>query len=415
MSIENINIWGHGIKNNSVIDKWKRKESKELACLFIEDRRQSENIKYLLENYIEQVVAGIKICTKELKIEKVKIYLSETYSEFLSELEKYELEVVLVKNKKNFEKEVFTENTLVHYAETMLAIGRSLSEKNYIPKKIISVAGDVKNLGVYEIPFGISLRKIINEYGNGTESEKGIKFVQVGGNTGAVFTENELDIPFAYSNMMGNGTMLENAKLEVYNTDTCIVKWAAEKMLQNSKETCGKCVYCREGIYQLYKIIKDATEGKGRDGDIELAFELSETMKTGTLCDFGKSASNPVYTAINKFRDEFEKHIDRKICNTLSCISYANYFIDPKICNGCGECINCPQKAIKGGANLIHIIDSDLCEKCGKCEEICSIKAVKRYGTIKPQLPSEPTAVGSYDEGGSGEKKGLGLGRRRRK
>jgi NADH-quinone oxidoreductase subunit F len=415
MSIENIKISGHGIKNNSIIERWKSREWKEVACLFIEDNKQSENIKYLLEKYIDQAIDGIKICMKELQIEKGKIYLSECYKDFFSELEKYQLEVILVDNKKDFEKEVFSEGILVHHAETMLALSRSFSEENYIAKKIISIEGDVKKPGIYEIPFGTSLREIINEYRNGTKSEKQIKFVQVGGNTGTVFTGEELDTPYLYSNLIGNGTMLETAKVEVYNTDTCTVKWSFEKMLQNSKETCGKCVYCREGIYQLYRIIKDATEGKGKDEDIGLAIELCETMKVGTLCDFGKSASNPLYTVINKFRDEFEKHIDRKICNTLSCISYANYFIDPKVCNGCGECINCPQKAIKGGENLIHIIDSDLCEKCGKCEDICSIKAVKRYGTIKPQLPLEPVEVGSFKEGGLGEKKGLGLGRRRRK
>lgn len=415
MSIENINVSGHGIKNNNVVDRWTSRKYEELACLFIEDNNQSENIKYLLENYISQVIDGIKICMNELKIEKCKIYLSGCYSDFLKQLEEYEFEVVLVDNKKHFEKEVFSETALVHHGETMLALSASLSEENYIPKKIISIVGDVKNSGIYEIPFGTSLREIINEYGKGTKSHKTIKFVQVGGNTGAVFIEEELDTPFIYSNIIGNGTMLRNAQIEVYNTDTCVVKWSAEKMLQNSKETCGKCVYCREGIYQLYKIIKDATEGKGRDEDIDLAIELSETMKVGTLCDFGKSASNPLYTVINKFKDEFEKHIDRKICNTLSCISYVNYFIDPKACNGCGECIECPQKAIKGGENLIHIIESDSCDKCSKCEDICNIKAVKRYAQIKPKLPLEPVEVGSFNEGGIGENKGLGLGRRRRK
>ncbi|MHC1684212.1 MAG: NADH-ubiquinone oxidoreductase-F iron-sulfur binding region domain-containing protein [Clostridiaceae bacterium] len=415
MAIEKITISGHGIKNNNVMDKWKSREWKELACLFIEDNKQSENIKYLLENYLDQVIDGIKICITELEIEKFRIYLSDCYSEFLNLLEKHGIEVVLVDNKKDFEKEVFAEGTLVHHAETMLALSHSLSEENYIPKKIISIAGDVKNYGIYEIPFGTSLRELINEYGKGTKSEKAIKFVQVGGNTGAVFKEEELDKPLLYSDLMGNGTMLETAKIEVYNIDTCVVKWSVEKMLENSKETCGKCVYCREGIYQLYKITKGATEGKGRDGDIGLVTELCETMKVGTLCDFGKSASNPIYTVINKFRDEFEKHIDRKVCNTLSCISYANYFIDPKVCNGCEECTKCPQKAIKGGANLIHIIEADVCDKCGKCEDICSIKAVKRYGTIKPQLPLEPLEVGSFNEGGQAEKKGLGFGRRRRK
>jgi NADH-quinone oxidoreductase subunit F len=183
-------------------------------------------------------------------------------------------------------------------------------------------------------------------------------------------------------------------------------------MLTNSKETCGKCVYCREGIYQLYRIIKDATEGKGKDGDMELAKELCETMKAGTLCDFGKSASNPLHTAMIKFQDEFEKHIERKLCNTLSCISYANYFIEPKACNGCGACISCHQKAIRGGGNFIHVIDTPLCDKCGECEAICSVGAVKRYGTIKPQIPLEPVEVGSFKEGVSGEKKGLGRRRR---
>lgn len=414
MSIDNIKISGHGIKNKSVAERWKSKEWKELACLFIEDNKQSENIKYLLENYINEVAHGIKICMKELKIEKGQIYLSECYKEFLSELEKHGLKVVLVDNKRDFVKKVFDEKTLVHHAETMLALSRSLSEENYIAKKIISLTGDVNNPGIYEIPFGMSLREIINEYGSGTKSEKKIKFVQVGGNTGAIFNEEELDRPFSYSNLIGKGTMIEVAKIEVYNVDSCIVKWCSEKMLENSKETCGKCVYCREGIYQLHKITKDAIEGRGREGDVDLVIELCKIMKVGTSCDFGKSAYNPLYTAIDRFRDEFEKHIDRKICDTLSCISYINYFIDPKVCNGCGKCIDCSQRAIKGGQNFIHIIDQNSCDKCGKCEEVCSMSAVKRYGRIKPKLPLELIEVGSFKEGGLGEKKGLGLGRRRR-
>ncbi|MBK1809461.1 4Fe-4S ferredoxin [Clostridium sp. YIM B02505] len=414
MIVENIKILGHGIKNSNLMDRWKNREWRELACLFIEDSNQSQNIKYLLEKHMNQVIDGIKICKNELGIEKVKIYLSEFYSDFKVKLEEYEIEVVLVGDKKVFEKEVFNEITLVHNAETFYALKSSL-EENYIPKKIISIAGDVKDSRIYEIPFGISLRQIISEYGGGTKSEKAIKFVQVGGNTGAIFTEEELDTPFLYSNLIGHGTMLEVSKIEVYNVDTCVVDWATQRMLDNSKETCGKCVYCREGIYQLYKIIKDATEGKGKESDISVAMELCETIKIGTLCDFGKSASNPLYTAINKFRDEFEKHIDRKICNTLNCIAYSNYFIDPKVCNGCGDCINCPQEAIKGGNNLIHMIDIDSCDKCKKCEEICKVKAVKRYGSVKPKLPSELIEVGSFDESALSEKKGLGLGRRRRR
>lgn len=414
MKIENCNLSGYGIKRKHVIERWRSREWKELACLFIEDSKQSENVRYLLEHYQNEILNGIESCMNELHIDFVKIYISDCYREYVKQLKEQGFEVIVVTNKKRFEKEVFQDTTLVHHAETMLAFSRFLNEEDTL-KKVITISGDVNNPGIYEIPFGTTLRKIIEEYGNGVHSNKGIKFVQVGGNTGTVFTEEELDTPFEYENLMGYNTMLETAKIEVFSADTCVVSWTADKMLQNSKQTCGKCVYCREGIYQLYKIMKDATEGKGRDGDIELSIELCETMKIGSLCDFGKSASNPLYTALNKFKDEFEKHIDRKVCATLSCLAYVNLYIDPNVCDGCGACIQCPEKAIKGGENLIHIIDVKACEKCGRCEETCSKNAIKRYGTIRPQLPLEPVAVGSFTTGGLNEKKGLGLGRRRRK
>lgn len=411
--MEACKIYGHGIKGIPTLDRWNQRPWKELACLFVEDNRQSENVKYLLETYLDQVIDGIHICMRELKLEKAKIYLSACYGDFIDKLEKYDLEVVVVENKKKAQKEVFREDTLVHHGETMLALSRSFSEENYVPKKIVTIAGDVMAPGVYEIPFGKTLKEILEEYGNGSSSGKAVKFVQVGGNTGAVFSQEELDTPFTYPDLMKHGTMLETAKIDVYHTDTCIVDWSYKKMLENSKETCGKCVYCREGIYQLFRIMQDATQGKGREGDIDLAFELCETIKAGTLCDFGKTAANPLYTAMKKFKEEFEIHIERKKCSTLTCISYVNYYIDPTVCNGCTTCMTCHNDAIKGGEKLIHIIDIDLCDKCGECEKNCSVKAVKRYGAVKPQLPSQPIAVGSFTSGGLGAKKGLG--RRRRK
>ena len=401
MDIESIKISGHGIKGTSTAKRWKSRPWKELACLFIEDRKQSENIGYLLQNYLKEVIEGMNLCIKELKIEKVRIYLSEGYSEFLSELEKYGYEVILSSNSK----EIFSEETLVHHAETFLALSRSLAEENYIPKKILTIAGEVKTPGIYEVPFGKSLREIVSQYGNG--GEKPIKFVQVGGNTGAIFTEDELDIPFTYSKLMGQGTMLEIAKLEVYNAETCIVNWSYNKMLENSKETCGKCVYCREGIYQLYRIIKDATLGRGKEGDIDLAMELCETIEAGTLCDFGKTAANPLHTAIQKFNDEFQKHIERKRCDALVCKNYITYHILGNKCTGCGKCLsNCSQKAIKGGQDMIHVIDQQLCNKCDVCLKICEAGAIVKAGAIKPKTPEEPVAVGSWKEAGLA-KKGL--------
>ena len=412
METDKIGILGHGIKGKPCAERWSSGEWKELVCLFLEDQCESGIAAYLLEHYLDEVISGMEALRDRLQLRSIRALLSKNYGDYEEGFRLRGIQTVLTDDIRGAQKETFKEGVLVHHGETMLALHQCLTEESYVPHKIVAVTGDVAEPGIYEIPFGITLEEIIAKYGKGVTAGKTVKFVSAGGNMGAVFGADELDTPFTYSSLLKEGTMLEAAKIEVFSNDTCIVDWTCKRMLLNSRKTCGTCVYCREGIYQLFRILQDATEGKGREGDCSVMMEICDTLKTGTLCDIGRTAAAPLTTAMKKFGEEFEKHIDRKICQSLSCISYVNFYIDPAVCNGCGDCMACPRHAVRGGENLIHIIDTDRCTKCERCTEVCKRNAVKRYGTVKPVLPDEPAQVGSFSADGNGMKKGLGRRRR---
>ena len=157
-----------------------------------------------------------------------------------------------------------------------------------------------------------------------------------------------------------------------------------------AEESCGKCIPCREGIYQMLKILNRICGGKGREGDIELLEELSEVVRDTSLCALGGTAPNPVLSTIRYFRDEYEAHIEQKRCPAGVCKALISYYIEPEKCQACMICLrNCPVDAVTGGKNLIHIIDQDKCTKCGTCLEMCPPRfgAVTKLSGVKVPEP----------------------------
>ncbi|MCD6293253.1 MAG: 4Fe-4S binding protein, partial [Deltaproteobacteria bacterium] len=135
------------------------------------------------------------------------------------------------------------------------------------------------------------------------------------------------------------------------------------------------------------------TEGRGKEGDIELLEELSEVAKEAALCALGKSAPNSFLSTLRYFRDEYEAHIKEKRCPALACKELIAFYIDPEKCQGCGSCLRkCPADAIIGGKKLIHIVDQEKCTKCGTCFEVCPTKfgaVTKISGVPVPPAISE--------------------------
>jgi NADP-reducing hydrogenase subunit HndC len=252
--------------------------------------------------------------------------------------------------------------------------------------KIFSLVGKITNTGLVEVPMGITLRDIIYKIGGGIPGGKEFKAVQTGGPSGGCIPEQLLDLEVDFDELTKAGSMMGSGGMIVMDEDTCMVDVARYFVNFLTDESCGKCVPCREGLRQMYKILTNITEGKGREGDIELLEELSETAIEASLCALGKTAPNPILSTIRYFRDEYEAHIKEKKCPALSCKALISYYIDPDKCQACMICLRkCPAEAIDGGKKKIHVIDQEKCTSCGTCFEVCP----PRFSAVK-KISGEP-------------------------
>ena len=170
---------------------------------------------------------------------------------------------------------------------------------------------------------------------------------------------------------MGSGGLV------VMDENTCMVEVARFFMNFTQRESCGKCVPCREGTRRMLEILERIVAGEGREGDIEELKELADMIENTALCGLGKSAPKPVISTIQAFREEYEEHIRDKKCRAGICANLRNYKINPEKCKGCSKCArNCPVGAITGKIKSPYVIDSAKCIKCGACLENCSFGAV---------------------------------------
>ena len=262
----------------------------------------------------------------------------------------------------------------------------SIGTKGSKGTKIFSLVGKVNNTGLVEVPMGITLRDIIYRVGGGIPGGKKFKAVQTGGPSGGCIPEEHLDIKVDFDELTKVGAIMGSGGMIVMDEDTCMVDVARYFVNFLSDESCGKCSPCREGIRQMLKILTNISEGKGREGDIELLVELSEATGDASLCALGRTAPNPVLSTIRYFRDEYEAHIKEKRCPAYVCKELISYYINPDKCKACMICLRkCPAEAIIGGKNQIHVIDQEKCTKCGTCIEVCP----SRYGAVK-KISGEP-------------------------
>jgi len=244
--------------------------------------------------------------------------------------------------------------------------------------KIFSVVGKVNNTGLVEVPMGLTIRDIVYEIGGGVKDGKKFKAVQIGGPSGGCIPEKHIDLPIDYDSLTDAGAMMGSGGMIVMDEGTCMVDVAKYFVNFLKNESCGKCTPCREGLVQMHGILTDITEGRGKDGDIELLEELAEIVKDTSLCQLGATAPNPILTTLKYFKDEYEAHIKDKKCPAHVCKSLITYNIDTKKCVGCQLCAKkCPVEAISGKAKQIHKINQKDCIKCGICYENCKFKAVE--------------------------------------
>jgi NADH:ubiquinone oxidoreductase subunit F (NADH-binding)/(2Fe-2S) ferredoxin len=185
--------------------------------------------------------------------------------------------------------------------------------------KVLSLTGQVNNVGQIEVPMGMPLGKILNDLGDGIVDGKKFKAVLIGGPLGGCIPASHLDAPLEYEKLFELGSGLGAGGFRVMDEDACMVDLAKSTMVFCQEESCGKCVPCRIGTKRMLEIIEQISNGQGKEGDIETLKKLGAYMQVTASCGLGKSAANTVLSTIRYFRDEYESHIANKCCPTSRC------------------------------------------------------------------------------------------------
>lgn len=264
---------------------------------------------------------------------------------------------------------------LAHGAEAYSAMGTTDSNGT----KVFALTGKVRHTGLVEVPFGLTVREMVETIGGGAATDSPLKAVQIGGPSGGCLPAELFDTPIEYSALAAAGAIVGSGGLVVVDECTCMVEMARYFLAFTQDESCGKCVPCRVGTKRMLEVVTRITEGQGRDGDVELLEELAETVRNASLCGLGQTAPNPVLTTLRYFRDEYDEHILEKRCRAHACTALSKFEVVPEACRGCGICKKkCPVHAITGEPKKVHLIDKDICVACGACYQACPFEAIIR-------------------------------------
>ena len=292
-----------------------------------------------------------------------------------------------VKPPRTVEKGLWEKPTVLNNVETFANVPmillkgaewyRSIGTAGSPGTKTFSLTGSIENTGLIEVPMGTTLREIIFDIGGGVKNGGKFKAVQIGGPSGGCLTEEHLDVPLDFDSVKRYGAIVGSGGLVVMDEHTCMVEVARFFMSFTQRESCGKCVPCREGTKRMLEILEKIVAGKGELEDLDRLEELAEMVKNMALCGLGKSAPLPVLSTLKLFRDEYVEHIVDHKCRAKVCEAMRRYVINPAFCKGCSKCAkNCPVGAITGKIKQCYHINNDLCIKCGACRENCAFDAI---------------------------------------
>ena len=239
--------------------------------------------------------------------------------------------------------------------------------------KTFAVTGHIANTGLVEVPMGTTLRQVIDDVAGGTTNDDGtvnkaaFKAAQIGGPSGGCLTREHLDLPLDFDSLKSVGAMVGSGGLVVMNDKTCMVNVARFFLEFTQRESCGKCVPCREGTEQMLTMLNDIVEGRATLKTLENLEDLAKAVQKSSLCALGKTAPNPVLSTLKHFRDEYLAHVVEKRCPAGECKAFARFEINPAKCHGCGMCMR-----------VFRV--SEICGKVGKPYQIDPRKCITGGG-----------------------------------
>jgi NADH:ubiquinone oxidoreductase subunit F (NADH-binding)/Pyruvate/2-oxoacid:ferredoxin oxidoreductase delta subunit/(2Fe-2S) ferredoxin len=252
--------------------------------------------------------------------------------------------------------------------------------------KVFAIAGKVKNTGLIEVPMGTTLKKIVFDIAGGTPNGKAFKGLHLGGPSGNSLPENLMDLPVDFDDLGEHGIIMGSGGMIVMDESTCVLDTAKYFVGFMEKESCGKCIPCREGTRRMHEIMENVTRRPVKESGHEtlerfkglMQLEsLAEVIRSTSLCGLGKTAPNPLLSTLKWFRDEYEEHIFDRKCRAGVCHDLRTFYIDVNKCTGCTLCEpKCPVNVIFGTPNNPYFIIEDKCIGCGICYDVCKFSAI---------------------------------------
>ncbi len=177
----------------------------------------------------------------------------------------------------------------------------------------------MQNTGLVEVPMGITLREIVFEIGGGIPEGRKFKAVQTGGPSGGCLPSECLDMPVDYESLAKAGSIMGSGGMIVMDESSCMVDVAKYFMDFCMTESCGKCIPCRVGTYQMHRILTAIGHMSATPQDMKMLEELCDLLKHTSLCGLGQSAPNPVVSTLRSFAEEYRAHIEDHKCPAGVC------------------------------------------------------------------------------------------------
>ena len=293
-----------------------------------------------------------------------------------------------VKPPRTVEKGLWEKPTVLNNVETFANVPkiilqgadwyRSIGTAGSPGTKTFSLTGAIENTGLIEVPMGSTLREIIYDIGGGLKKGAQFKAVQIGGPSGGCLTEKHLDEPLDFDSVKKFDAIVGSGGMVVMDQHTCMVEVARFFMSFTQRESCGKCVPCREGTKRMLEILEKIVEGRGEDG---------RSRPSGGACGNDPAAWHFADSErVHRFRSSvLLNYSETNIWNISTSINVpqksvrlcVNIVINPEFCKGCSKCAkNCPVGAISGKVKHPFHIDPNICIKCGACKENCAFNAI---------------------------------------
>jgi formate dehydrogenase iron-sulfur subunit len=177
--------------------------------------------------------------------------------------------------------------------------------------QVFQLGGNVAHGGIVEVPFGLTLRELVEDYGGGTASGRPLRAVQVGGPLGSYLPADQLELPMDYESFTAAGALIGHGGIVVFDDSVDMAAQARFAMEFCAVESCGKCTPCRIGSTRGVEVIDRIVAGERRAENLELLDDLCDTMADASLCAMGGLTPLPVRSALRYFPQDFHRNPER--------------------------------------------------------------------------------------------------------